>query len=274
MNISYIIPYRSDNEGYRETNLKIVLEWLSNFDDLEIILVEQDAISRLDQRILPLDSKHVFVFNQGIFNKAWALNVGFKEANGDVIAIGDSDITIDPKALANAFSTCLQRFDAVNPYSDLIDLSAEASKGILLSDYKRDKLAPMMLDKNRKKVKEHLCFSGGIVLFKSVFYEMLGGFDERFEGWGAEDDAMDIKIRAATARITTVKNQVAYHLWHPKNPEKKNNFYYNKNCQILHAYHQMGRDDVITLCHTHRATMGDKDRIKALSKAENYSAIY
>ena len=105
MNFSYIIPYRSDKEGYRETNLKIVLQWLSNFDDLEIIIVEQDAIRQLDRHILPPNSKYFFIFNQGIFNKAWALNVGFKKANGAVIATGDCDVVMNPASLAYAFSS-------------------------------------------------------------------------------------------------------------------------------------------------------------------------
>ena len=133
-------------------------------------------------------------------------------------------------------------------------------------NYTLDNLASLAMDRNRKKAGEYLCFSGGITLFKKTFYEKVGGFDERFEGWGAEDDAMDIKIKAITSQIITIEDQLAYHLWHPRNAQRKNNFYYKKNSQLLRAYYRMERADFITLCHMHRNSMGRKNRIKDIIK--------
>lgn len=46
--------------------------------------------------------------------------------------------------------------------------------------------------------------------------ERVNGFDERFRGWGCEDDDLATRLRAAGARIATALGYThGYHLWHP-----------------------------------------------------------
>ncbi len=44
----------------------------------------------------------------------------------------------------------------------------------------------------------------------------INGFDERFRGWGCEDDDLAARLRASGARIVTALGYThGYHLWHP-----------------------------------------------------------
>ncbi|MBX3424691.1 MAG: glycosyltransferase [Pirellulales bacterium] len=45
--------------------------------------------------------------------------------------------------------------------------------------------------------------------------EAINGFDERFVGWGCEDDDLAARLRRSGARIASILHRtVAYHLWH------------------------------------------------------------
>ncbi|MBB73396.1 MAG: hypothetical protein CMJ75_02655 [Planctomycetaceae bacterium] len=50
-------------------------------------------------------------------------------------------------------------------------------------------------------------------------YERVNGYDERFVGWGCEDDDLRLRLRQAGIRIQSVMNRTfTYHLWHPYVP--------------------------------------------------------
>lgn len=253
---SYIIPFRQDSSKRREYNLRVILKWLTYFSNLEIIIVEQDEVSHLDTKAFGKNCKHVFIYNPGSFNKSWAINVGFRHSSGQVIAIGDCDLFMDKLALTNSLNQCLNTFDAINPYSDLIDLSKEISDEVSVLDIDASILENHTIDKNREQSGEYLCFSGGIILLKRSLFEKIGGFDERFEGWGGEDDAMDVRIRAFTQNILQTENQTAFHLWHHRNSLRNNNPNYQNNCQILKNYEKLTATEIVTLCKKSKNSIG------------------
>jgi len=46
-------------------------------------------------------------------------------------------------------------------------------------------------------------------------YERVNGYDERFEGWGCEDDDLRLRLRQAGVRIRSILGHTfTYHLWH------------------------------------------------------------
>lgn len=50
-------------------------------------------------------------------------------------------------------------------------------------------------------------------------YERINGYDERFVGWGCEDDDLRLRLRQAGVQIQSVMNHTfTYHLWHPYVP--------------------------------------------------------
>jgi GT2 family glycosyltransferase len=57
-----------------------------------------------------------------------------------------------------------------------------------------------------------------IAVWRSDF-EQVNGFDERFIGWGCEDDDFAHRLRMSGIRIRSVLGRIRlYHLWHPPHP--------------------------------------------------------
>ncbi len=50
-------------------------------------------------------------------------------------------------------------------------------------------------------------------------FEAVNGFDERFVGWGQEDDDLGLRLRAAGVRLESVLDLTqSLHVWHPTDP--------------------------------------------------------
>lgn len=50
-------------------------------------------------------------------------------------------------------------------------------------------------------------------------FEEVNGFDERFVGWGQEDDDITLRLRAVGVRLETVLDRTcSLHVWHPTDP--------------------------------------------------------
>ncbi len=58
---------------------------------------------------------------------------------------------------------------------------------------------------------------GGNVGVWRCDYQRVNGYDENYQGWGAEDDDLGIRLRGAGLRIHSIVGWTqTYHLWHPK----------------------------------------------------------
>ena len=50
-------------------------------------------------------------------------------------------------------------------------------------------------------------------------FARVNGFDERFEGWGQEDDDLGLRLRAAGVRLASILDATcSLHIWHPTDP--------------------------------------------------------
>lgn len=215
---SYIIGYRKNNE--REKNLNIVLQYISKFniDNFEIILVEQDKDSKINFE-LPKNCKHIFVFNDGNFNRSWGFNVGSKFSKFEKIVFADSDLLIKLEDLKFCLDK-LDYFDCINPKGKVLNLDKSEEDFI-----------------NPKKFVERggTNFSGGICLFKKEKFNLINCWDEKIEGWGGEDDLMTYKINKMLCEKTISQyNFTIIHLFHEGiKVVPKNEKYYQENLKHL-----------------------------------------
>jgi GT2 family glycosyltransferase len=101
-------------------------------------------------------------------------------------------------------------------------------------------------------------FAGGIFVIGREPYLRLGGFDERFRGWGGEDDAMTIKLRRAGMRLAECGERPALHLSHPRGPEStQGQPNYSSNRQLLADYEAYRDDELTRLCEVQRQVIGN-----------------
>jgi hypothetical protein len=196
--ISYIIGYRQSSAD-RLTGLKFVLNWLNAIlPDMEIILVEQDEKPKLDIP-LPANCKKYFIYNPGLYNRCWAFNVGVKKTEKEILVFADSDMFMSREDYLRCFEVGLA-YEAVNPNGNRV---------INVGDADSERLTFEELE-NRKL----WTFAAGIMLMQRQALEKIGGWDERFEGWGVEDDAITHLIRNMLSNITL--NCRMYHVDHAR----------------------------------------------------------
>ena len=203
--ITYVIAYLHKPD--RLMNLSRVLEWLQPFQGLEILIVEQDKKSKIAE--LNLRAKHIFIKSNMPFDKSWAFNVATKYVTTPIIIFGDSDLVMHPNAFIQAVQQ-LDFYDCVNPYNSVVDLTPQESQMDLNTILQINRIGRGEAADDIQKVP--LC--GGIIMFKKEKLYEIGGWNEDFIGWGAEDDFQSLKV-AKFLTHTTLPNR-CYHLYHEK----------------------------------------------------------
>ena len=242
---TYIISYR--NKPDRLQNLRRVLDWINGFGGVEVILVEQDTHSKISH--LNLKAKHHFLKSNMPFNKSWGFNYGLKHANSNIIIFGDSDLIMDPNAFINGLNL-LKDYSMVNPYNSVIDLTPQET-GFQFND---------MFNINRAGRGENdiqkvpLC--GGICMFRREDIIKIGGFNENFIGWGAEDDCESVIVK--NFLTWTELPAKCYHLYHDR--PAPDMVLYNRNLQLLQKVSQMNKEQLTKMIQTQIPKMGMKNK--------------
>lgn len=241
MNKSIIISYRQSSEE-RRNNLMMVLDYLSYLQDgkTEIIIVEQDDISKMDWLNTVKNRefiKHIFVKNDGIFNKGWGYNIGAKESITDILIFNDCDMFIKPQTINIAIKS-LSNYDVVNPYRSVVFLSNESTQLFKKSNYS-------FSIANRHKPVLHTIITGGIFFIKKEKFFELKGFDEDCYGYGHEDDILDEKIRKLGLKLHSI-NDVSIHIYHESSVNNEGIYYKFKelNKQLFAEYKQMSKEEI------------------------------
>jgi predicted glycosyltransferase involved in capsule biosynthesis len=227
-NFTYIIGYR--HRADRLVNLRKVIDWLVGFNGIEIILVEQDVIPRLENHIFPV--KYIYTKSELPYNRSWAFNVGARQASSERIVCGDCDLIMNPDDFFKGLKE-LENFDTVSPYTKVIDLTQQEIN-LPLSELNKINRNYRGQNDNQK-----INFSGGITLFNKDSYFSIGGYPEEFVGWGGEDNAMTLKINTLL-KYKEIDNKV-YHLYHQ--PEQPIKAYYENNLRLLDEFSKLPIDN-------------------------------
>jgi len=235
---SYLIPFKSQS-AERLENLASLLKWLNSSSVLiEIILIEQDQLPQLEVFAAEHGVNYCFDQCNSAFNKSRAFNVGAKASQTEVLILGDADMILDHDCLEKCIEVCATQAEAVNPYQHLVELTQEQAKFFIDSG----DLPGCDLPKGehslseRQQSGEQLCFCGGVYLMRRKRYLEIGGMDERFQGWGGEDDAMSLKLQLHDVSQLIKQGGVAYHLWHTRSSARYQHSDYQNNVSLLQDY--------------------------------------
>ncbi len=253
---TFVMTYREQGPE-RKRNLEFVLTWYGRIDGAKFVLVEQDVEARLDSRELPSSVRYVFARNPGPFNKSWGLNVGARHAQAQVMIMLDADLLLPERLLRDTVDICQGEGLAANPYDQFLDLGQEETDAILAGTTVRFQRSPAS---GLHRIRGRLCFCGGAFLVRAELFRAVGGFDERFIGWGGEDDAMSAKIeRIGKGRLARVKGSTALHLWHPTGHDTTfGQPHYKENLSILRETVHASPDELAFLCAVQRQIMGNE----------------
>ncbi|WP_061810759.1 galactosyltransferase-related protein [Rossellomorea vietnamensis] len=209
IHFSIIIPFHS-KDPYRKKALSIVMNYYKTFFPNNEIIVASDGNSP--------------------YSKSAAINKAVKKAKTELIAIIDADI-LCPKETILSGLKLLELYPLILPYNKVIDLSQNLSQ--VLYNKSHFSLNPSILHGKNRHSKKAIPV-GGINLIKKTCFLKIKGFDERFIGWGGEDDAF---VAASDTICGTHKRLTGaiYHLWHPSK-KAEGNPHYSKNHRFTVEY--------------------------------------
>jgi hypothetical protein len=244
---TYAIGWRHHRD--REANLARVLGWLKSFPDLDVLVVEQDNMSRFRP---PPGVRHVFARSAGPYNRSWGFNMAYRESSSPYLVFGDSDIIMRGHEFLSALEAA-ESLDVLSPYSSVLDLErGEGGLGL-------DDLAKIARAGRGEGDNQRINLCGGVVVFSRYAFERVGGWDEDFVGWGGEDDMMTFKVEAAGLKAASMPYR-CYHLWHHRGAPDP--VQYSKTLGLLRSRVAMGGEAVLGMARGAFGTCGDKDRLK------------
>jgi N-terminal domain of galactosyltransferase len=77
---------------------------------------------------------------------------------------------------------------------------------------------------------------GGIVAIRTDVFARVGGYDERFVGWGCEDTAFAVSCAIVTGQACQRTANPAVHLWHPHGQYTARQRELEANAELLKRY--------------------------------------
>ena len=180
-----VLPWRDAGCSYRKHHFDFLVEYYSK--EFDVIIADND----------------------GEFNRSAARNVGVEKTENEVAVIIDADNYIPYEQIYNAVRVASRSDRLVKPFQNFGYLTEESTALFYeflnnpVVDFEPTYIDPPITD-----------FTGGAYVMKKSLWKYVGGMDEGFIGWGAEDDAFHLLCKKHRIPIRYVEGY-DYHLYHP-----------------------------------------------------------
>jgi hypothetical protein len=180
---------------------------------LECVVIEQDQTSRI-ATLLPRWVRHVLAplaDPQAPYNRSHTFNVGAAHARSPVLLLHDNDMLV-PRGYGRRILERISRgYEVVNPKRYIFYLSRQHSLKVVEQAAAYDEHPAEAIVQNLE--------AGGSMAITTSAYRSIGGMDERFVGWGGEDNEFWDRCRTRPTWIWGYEPIV--HLWHASQPLKQ-----------------------------------------------------
>lgn len=208
-NSCYVILHKdiSINKD-RTRNLLAVVDNIRSKLNVPILVLEQHSHPNtvLSSQLLEKKVQYQFLYNPGLFNRSWGFNCAVNMTAYTKFILADNDVILNNEDLCIGLNN-LDKYDVIKPFRKLYDLKETDTKS-----YIETKIIPTDFGKERMNL-----LAGTLMMITRNAFLTVGGYDERFEGWGGEDDEMTL------------------HLW--KYIQNQTLSYYSFGGNLLHLYH-------------------------------------
>lgn len=116
---------------------------------------------------------------------------------------------------------------------------------------------------NREGIGEHIAYAGGAFLITRAAFVHVGGWDERFRGWGGEDDAMSYKIERARLSGIELDRRPALHLHHARSQATTfGHQHYASNCALLESYRELDDRQLARFAEVQMQLIGHREKYR------------
>ena len=279
--ISVIIPVYNRLVHFRALFICLLNQTLKPF---EVIIADDgsnenvldfigDLIKEADFKI-----KHIYQKDLG-FRKTRALNSAVKNSEGEYLVFIDQDIIFEENLLEIIFNEkekskfltfrgvtteknerdeILRMFDLNLPYSKMLDIILKSKRrDESLKMIKKDKLNNFLYSLKLRSRGSKLV--GMLYSLSKEDYIKINGYDEKYQGWGYEDDDFGNRLYKAGLKSKPIYlENTPLHLWHPFDPTKKKSineeYYYRrkkettrKNYRCEYGYYKSKENDEVVV---------------------------
>lgn len=184
MKVSVVIPWRSSGQPERERNVRLTGEHLS----------------QLGPTVLADSSPEKPFSRAGARNTGVSLCLDVPAFRCDVVVVCDADFLPPLDAVLEACESAVADGKLHQPFTEALYLTEAETASYLASGTLPGRSGADL--------------TGGAFVMTPEAWFVAGGMDERFEGWGGEDDAF--RVAAETLLGPRVHHQgVMPHLYHP-----------------------------------------------------------
>ena len=209
--ISIIVPFQSKEPSRRKNWRWLKRYWKAHLPEAEVIIGKDRKSQRRLWRRHPRP-----------YSKTTAVNKAFRKAHGDIIVILDADCYIWWEVLnrcATQLREARKRGERIwfVPYRKLIRLNKAKTDELLGTNPRGPFQFTTSLSRDEIEWSEYNGhqFGAMIQIMPREAFELLGGMDERFNGWGGEDVAFLNALDTLWGKHRNTPNPV-FHLWHSK----------------------------------------------------------
>lgn len=188
MTATILIPFRDrGTDPHRQANLTRVLEWWSNYGTETLVV--SDGRTGDEQ-----------------FNRHKAYNRGAEQATGDVLAYVESDMLVDFRQMDTAIQWATDSPGLVVPFTERHEFGPHESTLV-----REHKAQPHTLHATVIKPKPRR--TGAINVLSRHTLNLVGGYDEAFEGSWWDDRSMHLAFDMCTGPTRWVEGP-SWHLHH------------------------------------------------------------
>lgn len=217
MKASILVPYRP--EPWRDT---LLMKTNAAIAEVMRLLVDRGD----EAELITVDDFHE---HEGLFNHPQAINRAASLATGDVYLIWDADtIPLYPAHVVDAIRAVWLGGHWRLP-ATYVQLTEEATKDVLAGG----PLPHAPWTDEAIWVGDRVSWSGIVVVAQEAFW-LVGGADERYKGWGADDVALAAALATLTGPVVRWDSAVL-HLWHPRGDQETGNHRFNADGNRLAA---------------------------------------
>ena len=238
--VAFIIHVRVDCQE-RIQNLNKVMNHIRGASpDVQFIIIEDDKQSNptlkhlLTSSLLRGGDKYHLIPNEGPYRRPFAYNVGANLTDREVLCFMDTDVIIHPASL-DMVRRCLidKTFDFMWPFNGVALYLKQKGRDAYFAAPSIETLGQMFpknpqgmpiklndklfLETDMLRV-ENVQSRGGIVMMHRQCFEATGGWNIDFQGWGYEDNEIEVRMVKLGQKIGRVKGplEVLFHIWHPR----------------------------------------------------------
>jgi len=225
--VNVVIPFRDREPGGRSRNLLACLRSLADQDlprdQYRVTVVETDDAPRGADLVAGLADRYLFGCNPGVFSKSWAVNLGLRDgavpgAEAGLTCVLDADILIERTFVRINAARFAAGHDAHLPYLHMYSLDGPSSDRAIRARLGLGRgprtSGAATVDPAGLRGLLLRDTPGACLWARTAALCRIGGFDERFEGWGGEDDDVVFRLRE-NCELVRFGDQLL-HLSHPR----------------------------------------------------------